>query len=88
MTDANTNLRIILIGATGCGKTTLGKMLAEALDVPFYDTDEMSVERIDDYFERLGFFRGLVAFSQVFITKQTEVLTDLANRDGPFVIAA
>ena len=32
-------IRIILIGYMGAGKTTVGKALAKALDVPFYDLD-------------------------------------------------
>ena len=32
-------IRIILIGYMGAGKTTIGKALAKALDVPFYDLD-------------------------------------------------
>ncbi len=32
---------IILIGMPGCGKTTLGKLLAQKLDRPFYDADEI-----------------------------------------------
>lgn len=35
---------IILIGMPGCGKTTVGRMLAEELGVEFYDTDNC-VER-------------------------------------------
>lgn len=30
---------IVVMGVSGCGKTTIGKMLAEKLDVPFYDAD-------------------------------------------------
>src|SRR3989338_6330565 len=32
--------RIILVGFMGCGKSTLGKKLASALDLPFLDSDE------------------------------------------------
>ncbi|HLI07313.1 MAG TPA: shikimate kinase [Ktedonobacteraceae bacterium] len=32
-------MRMILIGMKGCGKTTIGKMLAKTLDVPFLDAD-------------------------------------------------
>lgn len=31
----------ILIGFKSSGKTTLGRVLAQSLDLPFYDTDEM-----------------------------------------------
>ena len=30
----------LVMGVTGCGKTTLGKALAERLKVPFYDADD------------------------------------------------
>jgi len=30
----------LVMGVTGCGKTTLGKALAERLNVPFYDADD------------------------------------------------
>ena len=30
---------LILIGMPGCGKSTVGKLLARALSLPFYDTD-------------------------------------------------
>ncbi len=38
--EANTK-SIILIGMPGCGKTTLGKRLAEKLGRPFYDADDV-----------------------------------------------
>lgn len=36
---------IVLIGMPGCGKTTLGKLLAQQLDCPFYDADTVLEER-------------------------------------------
>src|SRR5690606_39479373 len=34
-----TNSNVFLIGPMGVGKSTIGRMLAAALDQPFYDTD-------------------------------------------------
>ena len=34
-------LNIVLMGVTGCGKTTVGKYLAKALSYPFYDADDL-----------------------------------------------
>ncbi len=54
---------LILIGMPGCGKSTIGKALAEKLGRPFIDTDEMIVARvgmpIPEIFEKYGekFFR-------------------------------
>ena len=38
-------IRIILIGYMGAGKTTVGRQLAKALNVPFYDLDWYVEER-------------------------------------------
>ena len=31
---------VIVMGVSGCGKSTIGKLLAERLDCPFYDGDD------------------------------------------------
>ena len=36
---------LILIGPMGCGKTTIGKMLAEKLDWSFYDGDDFHPQK-------------------------------------------
>lgn len=33
--------RVVLVGAMGAGKTTVGRLVAEALDVAFLDTDQV-----------------------------------------------
>lgn len=49
---------IVLIGMAGCGKTTIGKILAEKLDMNFVDTDEKIIEKakmpIPEIFEKYG----------------------------------
>jgi shikimate kinase len=55
--------RIILVGFMGAGKTTLGRKLAETLNIPFFDSDQEiekeSQMKIKDLFEQHGelFFR-------------------------------
>ena len=34
------NSVVIIFGVSGCGKTTIGKLLSKALKVPFYDADD------------------------------------------------
>ena len=39
---------IIVMGVLGCGKTTMGKLLAERLGLPFYDADDFHpVENVE-----------------------------------------
>lgn len=35
------NRPIVLVGMMGCGKSTVGEVVAEALGLPFYDSDRM-----------------------------------------------
>lgn len=41
------NRKIILCGFTSSGKTTIGKLLSDRLELPFYDTDQMLVSKND-----------------------------------------
>lgn len=56
--DFNLTASLILCGYTGSGKTTIGKLLAEKLKRPFYDTDQMLTEKfqmtIPEIFARGG----------------------------------
>ncbi len=49
---------IVLIGLSGCGKSTVGKMLAKALSLPFVDMDSFIEEKegmsVSDIFSRFG----------------------------------
>src|SRR5438552_12868838 len=40
-------MRIIFVGMKGCGKTTLGTLLAEKLQIPFIDSDA-SIEKMHE----------------------------------------
>lgn len=74
---------VILIGFMGCGKSSVGKMLARELSVPFVDTDawieEQNGRRISDIFRESGeeYFREL----------ETRALEQLLEDEGRKVIA-
>ena len=69
---------VVLIGMPGCGKTTVGRLLAEKLGRPFYDADS-ELERqagckIPEIFQN----QGEVAFRAL----ETQVLADLGKQSG------
>jgi 2-dehydro-3-deoxyphosphogluconate aldolase/(4S)-4-hydroxy-2-oxoglutarate aldolase len=76
--------RIYLIGFMGAGKTTIGKKLAERLNVGFLDTDgEFALRHggvsTGEYISRFG----LTAFR----FEEQLTLKDIARRSGRFVVA-
>ena len=72
---------IILVGMPGCGKSTVGKKLAEELDRPLVDTDEEIVKRIGctipEYFAAHG--------EEEFRKREHEVLRDFSGRSGQII---
>lgn len=71
-------LNIVLVGMPGCGKSTVGRQLAELLHRPFVDADEALAERagctITEIFREQG--------EEAFRALETEVLRDLGKRSG------
>ena len=76
-------MKIILIGYMASGKTTIGKMLSESLQLPFYDLDFIIEQElkttINEIFEQKGelFFRK----------KEREVLEAFLNNTNNYVLA-
>lgn len=73
---------IVLVGMMGTGKSHLGKVLAESLDIPFHDSDHVVEARggitINEIFELYG--------EAKFRESETRVITDLL-KEGACVIA-
>lgn len=74
---------VILIGFMGCGKSSVGKMLARELSVPFVDTDawieEQNGRKISDIFRESG--------EEHFRELETRALEQLLEDEGRKVIA-
>lgn len=72
---------IILCGFMGSGKSVVGKMLAQGMNMKFYDTDELIVKKtgmaISDIFSTYGepHFRAL----------ETETVKQFANTSGAVI---
>lgn len=68
----------ILIGMPGCGKSTIGKLVAQRLNKTFVDTDEVIIERtgmtIPQFFEQ----NGEASFRKV----ETSILAELGKCSG------
>lgn len=69
---------VILVGMPGCGKSTVGKALAQKLGREFRDADQMIAERagcsIPEIFAREG--------EQGFRARETEILGELGKQSG------
>lgn len=72
---------IVLVGMPGCGKTTVGKALAEQLGRPFFDADEEILKRTGKSAEAWIEACGEAVFRQ----KETEVLESLCKQSGTVI---
>ena len=74
-------MNIILSGFMGCGKTTIGKIIARKLDLDFIDTDKLIEERegrrIREIFDTdgEGYFRD----------KEHEICAELSREDNKVI---
>ena len=69
---------LILIGMPGCGKSTLGRLLAEATGKTFYDADEQIVVTAGMEIPEIFAKEGETGFRQ----RETAVLAQLGSQSG------
>lgn len=62
----------------GCGKTTVGRMLAQALEYEFIDTDQLIEERYKMTVQEIFADRGEKAFRNM----ESEIARELYEREG------
>lgn len=75
---------LVLVGLTGSGKTTVGRLAAERLGRPFVDTDAEIEQRTGRTVRAIFAEDGEARFRDI----EAEVLADCLHRDEPSVIAA
>jgi shikimate kinase len=69
---------LVLIGPPGAGKTTVGRLVAERLGVPFTDTDQLVVERAGRSVSDIFVLDGEPAFRQL----EREAIVAALQRPG------
>jgi shikimate kinase len=72
---------IYLVGMMGAGKTTLGRSLAQRLDMEFVDTDRLLVERTGVPVATIFEFEGEAGFRR----RESALLAEVAEREGQVV---
>ncbi len=75
---------VVLVGLMGSGKSTVGRVLAERLGRPLYDSDAMIEERTGRTVREIFATDG----EPVFRALETEVLADALASEAPCVVAA
>ncbi|MDR1519321.1 MAG: hypothetical protein LBU23_04135 [Planctomycetota bacterium] len=74
-------IKVFLIGIPGCGKSTLGKRAAEALGLPFHDTDVMGQQKA-------GRIRPFSFYwQQRFLLAQRDAIEELSALDASAIVA-
>lgn|SRR5690625_931844 len=69
--------RIFLIGPMGAGKTTVGKRLAQLLELPFYDSDKVIEERTGATIPLIFDIEGEAGFRR----RETAIIDELTQLD-------
>jgi shikimate kinase len=77
------NIKIVLVGLPGSGKSTLGKKLAAQLGFPFYDLDELIVQQEKKSIPEIFYERGEGYFRRA----ETKVLEKQLDTDQAMVLA-
>lgn len=72
------NRRIFLVGPMGAGKTTVGKRLAKALELPFFDSDGVIEQRTGASIPLIFDVEGEAGFRR----REAAVIDELTQLDG------
>ncbi|RIW17372.1 AAA family ATPase [Algoriphagus lacus] len=77
------NLKVVLVGLPGCGKSTFGRQLAQELKFPYLDLDIQVEEKFQQKIPEIFSIYGEGKFREW----ETETLSELLKRESSFVLA-
>lgn len=79
----NKNLKVVLVGLPGSGKSTFGRQLALELRFPYFDLDHQIEEKFHMKIPEIFSQHGEGKFREW----ETETLSELLQKDSSFVLA-
>lgn len=77
------NLKVVLVGLPGSGKSTFGRQLAMELRFPYFDLDHQIEEKFQMKIPEIFSMHGEGKFREW----ETETLAELLQKDSSFVLA-
>ena len=75
--------KIILLGYMGCGKSTIAKLLAEKVNLPYLDLDEIIEKRENATVKSIFSQKGEIYFRKL----EHAILTDLMKNGSSFILS-
>lgn len=72
---------LVLIGMPGCGKSTLGRILAQKLSMPFVDSDAQIINTAGMSIPKIFEISGEEGFRKI----ETQVLSEIGKRSGQII---
>jgi shikimate kinase len=76
-------MKIVLVGYMASGKSTIGKLISESLNIPFYDLDDIIENNLNLKINQIFDQKGELFFRK----KEREVLIDFLNSTENYVLA-
>jgi shikimate kinase len=80
----NKQLKVVLVGLPGSGKSTFGKQLAKELNFPFLDLDQLIEERYQLKISEIFSIHGEGTFREW----ESKVLQDTLKQDRAYILAS
>ena len=75
--------KIILLGYMGCGKSTIAKLLAEKVSLPYLDLDEIIEKRENAAVKNIFSEKGEIYFRKL----EHDIFSDLMKNQDSFVLS-